>query len=88
VTTDDIAKWMLAKIEAKKWLYQETVVYEISKTFGKEFVYQNASGNLAIGKQVLKNFKKLTSVTVVWDRGEKAWRKVRDNESYNGRQVD
>lgn len=88
VTADDIAEWMLVEIEAKKWLYQETVVYHIRKTFGEEFVYQNASGNLAIGKNVLKSFKKLTTGVVVWERGEKAWRKLGDNETCNGRQVD
>ncbi|ROS05604.1 hypothetical protein EDC56_1150 [Sinobacterium caligoides] len=88
VTADDVAAWMLGQLEAKKWLYQEVVVYKIKKEFGEDFVYLNASGNLAIGKDVLKSFKKITENSVVWERGEKAWRKLRENEKYTGRQVD
>jgi hypothetical protein len=32
-------------------------------------VYENENGNLAINRQVLKEFRKLTEKTVVWERG-------------------
>jgi hypothetical protein len=74
-TAADVADWMLGELSRQKYLYQETAVYDIEKRFGKTFVYENASGNLAIGKDVLRSFNKLTSDTVIWERGEKLWRK-------------
>jgi hypothetical protein len=73
-TPVDVAKWMQQKLAKEKVLYQEDVVYEISDLFGEEFTYDNDSGNLAIGKPVLAAFRKLTGVTVVWDRTDRFWR--------------
>lgn len=84
----DVAEWMFASFEASRYLYQETVVYKIKKEFGDHFVYINNNGNLAIGKDVLKEFRKISEGTVIWERGDKAWRKLRDNETYKERQVD
>ncbi|EPL7296504.1 DUF6953 family protein [Klebsiella pneumoniae] len=47
----------------------------------------NANGNLSIDKKVLAKFRKLTNDTVIWDRGEKAWRK-RQGYDAPGRQQD
>lgn len=74
-TVDDVAQWMKSELENTNWLYQETVVYKIKELFGVTFVYLNANGNLSIDKKVLAKFRKLTNDTVIWDRGEKAWRK-------------
>jgi hypothetical protein len=87
VTDMKVAEWMLAQLESKKWLDQGTAVHQIGKEFGKDFVYQNADGNLAISKSVLKNFKKISEGLVIWEKGDRAWRKLRDGEIYNGRQV-
>lgn len=59
----------------------------VSKKFGKDFVYTNVNGNLSIGKDVLKEFKKLSGDDVVWERGEKAWR-YRASYDSAGRQQD
>ncbi|WP_137490706.1 DUF6953 family protein, partial [Escherichia coli] len=74
-TVDDVAQWMKSELENTNWLYQETVVYKIKELFGDTFVYLNANGNLSIDKKVLAKFRKLTNDTVIWERGEKAWRK-------------
>ena len=87
-TAKDVAEWMAEQFESNRYLYQETIVYKIKKQFGEGFVYHNENGNLAIGKDVLKNFRKITDGKVVWERSERAWRKLRDNESYKGRQVE
>lgn len=87
-TAIDVAKWMLAQLNTSAYLYQETVVYDIKKQFGPDFVYTNESGNLAIGKDVLREFRKLTDGQVIWEKPEKAWRKLRPSETYTGRQVD
>ncbi len=86
-TVDDVAQWMKSELENTNWLYQETVVYKIKELFGVTFVYLNANGNLSIDKKVLAKFRKLTNDTVIWDRGEKAWRKRQGYDAL-GRQQD
>lgn len=71
----DVAIWMAQQLETSPWLYQEMVVYELKAKFGDQFTYLNASGNLAIGKPVLAQFKRITGDAVVWEGGSKAWRK-------------
>lgn len=83
----EVAKWMFEQFEQSDYLYQEQVVYRISKKFGTDFVYQNANGNLAISKEVLKYFRKLTEGMVVWEKSDKAWRILKNNETYNRRQI-
>ena len=87
-TATDVANWMFAHFETSKYLYQETVVYKIKNEFGSDFVYLNQNGNLAIGKDVLKEFRKISEGQVIWERGDKAWRKLREKENYKGRQVE
>ncbi len=70
----DVANWMLDKIIKKRELYHEEVVYQIEEKFGSKFVYDNEAGNLAISREVLKEFRKLTEKTVVWSRIELCWR--------------
>lgn len=84
----DVANWMLSYFDNKRTLYQDDAAYKIKKEFGPEFVYNNANGNLAISREVLKEFRKLSEGIVVWEKSERAWRKLRDNEAYNGRQVE
>ena len=70
----DVANWMLDKIIKKRELYQNEVVYQIEEKFGSKFVYENRNGNLAISREVLKEFRKLTEKNVVWSRIEFCWR--------------
>lgn len=87
-TAKDVAEWMATQFDKSCYLYQEDVVYKIQKNFGKDFVYDNENGNLAIGKNVLREFRKFTEGEVVWERSEKAWRKLKPTEKYKGRQVE
>lgn len=86
-TPNDVAEWMLSELQLVKFLYQETVVYDIQSNFGEDFTYYNDSGNLAIGKKVLAAFKKLTGDSVIWERGERMWR-FREKHDEPGRQQD
>jgi len=70
----DVAYWMLEQITKKRELYQNEVVYLIEDKFGSQFVYENRNGNLAINREVLKEFRKLTEKTVIWSRIEFCWR--------------
>lgn len=87
-TEKEVAEWMVAQFQNQFWLYQEDTVYKIKSKFGMEFVYQNKNGNYAISRIVLKEFEKLTKEKVVWEKRERAWRKLKPNEIYKGRQVE
>lgn len=74
-TAKEVAAWMQKELERVNQLYQETVVDQIKHKFGEEFTHMNDSGNLAIDKKVLAEFRQLTGTTVIWEKGEKMWRK-------------
>ncbi len=83
----EVAEWMFEELRREKYLYQETVVYDIENKFGNEFVYINENGNLAIDRKVLKAFRELTEDTAVWERGQRLWR-FREKYDSPGRQVE
>ena len=84
-TPDQVAQWMLDELKRVKYLYQETVVYDIASKFGDSFTYYNDNGNPAIDKKVLAAFRKLTGDSVIWERGERMWR-FREKYDEPGRQ--
>ena len=79
---------MLQALEESYSLYQENVVHDIAMEFGEEFTYLNANGNLSIDKKVLREFRKLTEATVVWERSERMWRRRMESDPPGSRQVD
>ncbi|WSH22832.1 hypothetical protein U8Q07_11115 [Rhizobium ruizarguesonis] len=83
-TARQVAEWMIEEMGEQAWLYQEVIVRKIKKQWGDEWVYKNPNGNPAISAAVLKQFKKLTEDTLVWERGSKAWRKRRPNDKSRG----
>ncbi|NUG13236.1 hypothetical protein HUN13_16785, partial [Acinetobacter seifertii] len=85
-TVVDVAKWMVKELDEQEFLYPEYVVWEIQEIFGDDFVSENENGNLTIAKNILKEFRKLTEGEVVWMRSEKAWRRLYEDEKYEGRQ--
>ncbi|MFH4047823.1 DUF6953 family protein, partial [Acinetobacter baumannii] len=86
ITAIDVAKWMVKELDEQEFLYPEWAVWEIQEIFGDDFVSENENGNLTISKVVLKEFRKLTEGEVVWMRSEKAWRRLYEDENYEGRQ--
>ena len=79
-TPREVAEWMVKELERIQFLYQEQAVYDIESKFGDVFVYINENGNPAIDKRVLREFRKLTGDKVIWESGERMWRK---RESYD-----
>lgn len=77
-----VANWLLAQIEgvAPRHAYQNQLVARIRKDFGAEWSYQNANGNWAISKEVLKEFKNLKYPNLQWHSGSQAWQVVSDEE--------
>lgn len=86
-TAKDVADYMLTQVNAVPYYYQENAVREIRQKFGAEFIYTNENGNPAISKTVLKEFKKI-SEDVIWERGDRCWRKRRPNDTAGSRAQD
>jgi hypothetical protein len=87
VDASAVAAWIVQALDACGYLYQEEAVYEIRNKFGEAFTYDNDNGNLAISRNVLSAFRRLTGEDVVWDRGERMWRH-RESHDAPGRQQD
>lgn len=83
----EVAEWMLAELDKNQILYQETAVCDIQEKFGDSFVYDNQNGNMAISREVLSEFRKLTNDRVIWVRGERYWR-FREKYDEPGRRQD
>jgi len=66
---------MLDELTRSGELHQETAVSHIALKFGYEFTYDNENGNLAIRRDVLATFRRLTKDSVVWEREDRCWRK-------------
>jgi hypothetical protein len=82
MTPLSVAQWMLSELERNGVLHQDTAAPDIDSIFGPDFIYLKENGNPAIRKDVLNAFAKLTGNQVVWERGERLWRKREpfDNE--------
>jgi hypothetical protein len=77
-TAKDVADWMAAKLNSEDVLYQQYIVWEIAQKFGDQFTHINNRGGQSISTVVLREFRKLTEDTAIWDRHEKMWRKRAD----------
>lgn len=74
-TTADVAAWMLSVVQTSGELTQNNAYYEINKQFGSGFTTVTNSGSPSIKGGVLTAFKRISEDTVVWERGDKKWRK-------------
>ncbi|MBX3413912.1 MAG: hypothetical protein KF708_14575 [Pirellulales bacterium] len=70
-----MAQWMLDEVHRTGELYQIDVIGQIEKRFGRSYTYYNDAGGQSIDRKVLSEFRKLTGNDVVWQRGEKMWRR-------------
>ncbi|UPK65312.1 hypothetical protein MYP14_08350 [Rhodococcus pyridinivorans] len=73
MTVDDIAKYMIERIQEDRIWYQQEAVQEIEERFGSEWIYINDNGNPAISQKVTAKFRKLHGGTIGWERRERAW---------------
>lgn len=74
-TTNGVATWMLSVVQEYGELSQNNAYYMINKQFGSGFTTITNSGSPSIKGSVLTAFKKISEDTVVWERGQKKWRK-------------
>ena len=73
MSATEAARWMAGKFAKAGELAQSDAVDYIERHW-PSCVYCNDSGGLAIGKDVLAEFRRLTEATAVWNRQGKYWR--------------
>ena len=84
----DVARFLLKELnEADGYLYEEDAVDRIEEEYGRVFLVENETGELAIAEAVLDEFLGLTESTIVWDRGARAWRWRDENDSLGPQQA-
>jgi hypothetical protein len=87
-TPREVAEHLAKIVHRDGELLQVDAVCEIEGRFGPQFVYDNENGNQAIDKTVLREFRKLTENSVIWNRSERYWRKRESFDAANRRQAD
>ena len=70
----EMAAWMLSRVERDGCLYQEDAVYHLVSLGANDLLRINADGNEVLGTKVLAAFRRLTNTTVVWVRRDRYWR--------------
>ena len=60
-TPEQVAQWMLDQLEREKYLYQNTVVFEIAEQFGESFTTINDNGNM-----IIRQISMTGSMSAVW----------------------
>ncbi len=80
-----VAKWMLKELKRRGKLRQDIVVFEIAEKFGSQYTCEIKNARLAIRKDVLAAFRKLTKDSVVWVQEDSHWR-MREARDSPGRQ--
>jgi len=88
LTAKDVADWMSNQVQTNGRLYQRKAVWHIRRYFGERFIYINRNNNLAVSKDVLREFLLISLQTVVWNRRERFWRTRRSSDPRNRRMVD
>jgi hypothetical protein len=79
MTPEDAAAWMLKEFEAKRFLYQEEAASYLLHLHDSGLAYYDKTGNVCVGKAVLKCFTDLTP-DVVYERSGKFWRDRLDTD--------
>jgi len=87
MSAKDVAQFMAQQFDDRDFVYQDQIVNAIVERFGEEYLYRNKNGNRAISSEVLAIFRKLTP-DVVWERGQRVWRKRASYDKPGGRGVD
>ncbi|WP_326673392.1 DUF6953 family protein [Streptomyces canus] len=82
------ARWMLTQITDNGELWQMDAADRIASDFDEGLTYTNDNGNLAISKEVLAAFRKLSEGSVVWERGSRFWRRRQEYDPEGKRQAD
>jgi hypothetical protein len=83
---EQVASWMLSRIEKDGCIYQDDVVDYLVKHNAESLLRENSDGNLVVGRAVLDAFRAITETTVVWVMPDFYWR-FRVTEDEPGREA-
>ena len=92
MTPGEAAAWMQDQVNKKRYLYQSDVaayLFKVEKSVLKDerrLTYFDDAGNLCIARAVLSNFRKLDPEEIVYERGDKCWRKRKSYDADGRRQ--
>lgn len=84
----EIALFMMDKLKKESVLYQNEIAFILHEKYSELATYININGNLAINKDILVEFKKISKRMVVWDKSEKCWRIRKSYDPINKRAID
>jgi hypothetical protein len=71
ITPSAVAEWILSSVQEQGELSQNNAFYEIIKRFGSI----TNGGSPSVGRSVLTAFRKISDDIVLWEQGDKKWRK-------------
>jgi len=74
MSPQQVAQWMLGKIEREGCVYQDDVVDMALYSGGEPLLRENADGNVVLGRGILDSFLALTRENVVWVKPDRYWR--------------
>ncbi len=83
---EDIADWMLDRVEEAGQLSQKNAAWHIADRYGHPFVYRNGNGNLAIHPAILKEFRDSDDGNVVWVASKRIWRLRSEDDTFSRKQ--
>ena len=75
-TADDVVDWIISEVKRTGYLDLHSAAQGVRQGFGEAFVYELASGQLAISMSVLRALRERRDAGLVWEGGGKAWRKA------------
>ncbi len=73
MTVKDVAQFMLKELNKKGSLPQVGLVDIIKEKFGDEFVFETTHGTLTIDRKVIREFNKIKSKDIIWDKDGCCW---------------
>jgi len=69
----DVVDYMLQELEKNGVLHQKGLVLIIKEKFGDQFVFTNSHGTLSIDRKVIREFNKVKSKDVLWNKESYCW---------------
>jgi hypothetical protein len=75
-----IAIWIDREFLEHEIVYLEDVIREVKSEFGEDHLDFDDVGELSLSKSLRKEIQIMFESTRIWQRGERAWRRLDDDE--------
>ncbi len=70
----NVVDYMLEELDKNGVLHQKDLVNIIKEKFGEQFVFTNSHGTLSIDRKVIREFNKVKSKDILWNKETYCWR--------------